>query len=389
MIFAVALATVACAPRKHEQTGDSTALAVQREILRDEANRTLGVLVGKTLYISGIEPSEAEAPIGDQTKSAMERLGEVLSKESLDYSNVVSCHVHLSNMEDYADMNSAYGSYFKQGAYPARTTIEVGGLPRDSGVLLMCVAYTDSAEIAVVRPPASEIPPAMGPYSPAVRAGPTVYLSGQGGRDPATGEIAESAGAQAEQTLQTIGIILRAASLGYDNTVLASSYLPPSSSIEEIDRVFENLFSPGGAPSRATVGLSRLPGDIAVEITFVAVDDDYVTRLFMHDQPASALSSPASLSGKVIYTSATPGQGATFGEQTQHALETQAAVLRLALMDFPNVVRVTAYLSDLANLGELQAALSQAFPDAMPALVTIQARNPADTAVSLEMIAVQ
>lgn len=383
------LTGTACSPWTTDDVGDSARATIERDTIRDENGRTLAVLVGKTFYLSAVQPSDADASIADQTTSAMDRLGEILSMTDLDYSHVVSCHVHLSDMENYADMNSVYGSYFAEGGYPARTTLEVPGMPGGAGILLMCVAYEDFAEIEVVRPPASEIPPAMGPYSPAVRAGRTVYLSGQGGRNPSTGEIAESAEEQADQTLQTIGTILAAAGLTYDNTVLASSYLPPSSSSEAVDSAYENRFDPGGAPSRANVALSRLPGDIAVEITFVAVDDNYVTRLFMHDQPPTSIASPASLSGGVVYTSAIPGRGETFRDQVLDALETQASALRLALMDTSNVVRITAYLNSMGNLDELRSVLSEALPGEMPALTVIQTRNPADSGVSLEVIAVQ
>ena len=319
----------------------------------------------------------------------MGRLGQTLEQAGLDYSHVVSCHVHLADMDHYSDMNSVYGGFFEEGGYPARTTLEVPGLPEGAGILLMCVAYSDASEIEVVRPPATEIPPAMGPYSPAVRAGRTIYLSGQGGRNPTTGELADSTSEQAEQTLRTIGTILGAAGLAYDNTVLASSYFPPASEAGAIDSAYEDIFDPGGAPSRANVALSRLPGDIAVEITFVAVDDDYVTRLFMHNQVPSAISSPASLSGEVVYTSSFAGRGESFEEQVLHALKTQESALELALMGLSNVVRVTAYLSSMDDLEELRAVLSKAFPGPAPALTATQARNPAESDVSLEMIAVR
>ena len=388
-ILLAALTVIACSPEAAEDGGTAAQLTTERETIRDEEGRTLAMLAGNTLYLSGVRPSDVSAPVADQTNSAMGRLGETLARAGLDYSHVVSCHVHLADMEHYAEMNSAYGSYFDEGGYPARTTLEVPGLPEGAGILLMCVAYNDPSEVEVVRPPATEIPPAMGPYSPAVRAGRTIYLSGQGGRNPATGELAGSTSGQAEQTLRTIGTILGAAGLAYDNTVLAGSYFPPSSEAEAIDGAYEDVFDPGGAPSRANVALSRLPGDIAVEITFVAVDDNYVTRLFMHDQIPSAVSSPASLSGGVVYTSAVPGQGETFREQVLHALQTQESALELALMGLSNIVRVTAYLSSMDDLEELRAVLSKAFSGPIPALTAIQARNPADSGVSLEVIAVQ
>ena len=379
----------ACSPPADEQDIGSALPVSPREAFRAGSGRILAVLSDKTLYLSAVGPSDAQASITDQTKSAMDQLGETLRMASLDYAQVVSCHVHLADMENYADMNATYGSYFPEGGYPARTTLELPGLPGGAGVLLMCVAYADPSEIEVVRPPADEIPPAMGPYSPAVRAGRTLYLSGQGGRNPATGELADSAEEQAQQTLRTIGTILGAAGLTYDNTVLASSYLPPSTEEPTVDGAFETIFSPGGAPSRASVALSRLPGDIAVEITFVAVDDNYVNRLFMHDQAPTAVSSPASLSGGVVYTSAMPGRGETFREQVLDALQTQATALQLASMDLPHIVRMTAYLSDLASLDELTELLSESFPETPPALTVVQTRNPSHSQVILETIAVQ
>ncbi len=346
-------------------------------------------MAGQTLYMSAVSSENTQAPVADQTSSAMDRLGEILGMAGLDYSHVVSCHVHLADMDDYADMNSVYGSYFAAGGYPARTTLEVPGLPQGAGVLLMCVAYADASGIEVIRPSEDRIPAAMGPYSPAVRAGSTVYLSGQGGRDPATGELPESAHGQAERTLTTIGVILDAAGLDFDNVVLAGTYLPPSTEQAGIDSALEGVFSPGGAPSRANVILSRLPGDIAVEITVVAVDDAYVTRLFMHDQPPTASSSPASLSGGVVYISAMPGSGATFREQFAGALRLHESALDLALMHLPDVVRITAYLSDLEDLGELHSLVSETFTESEPALTAIQARNPDGVAVVLETIAVQ
>lgn len=347
------------------------------------------MLSDSTLYLSAVSPADPTAPIADQTHSAMRRLGEILGMAGLDYAQVVSCHVQLSDMEDYAAMNEVYGSYFPEGGYPARTTLEFPGLPGGTGVLLTCIAYAEASEIEVIRPPEDKIPAAMGPYSPAVRAGRTVYLSGQGGRNPATGELGETADEQARQTLQNIGTILEAAGLSYDNTVLASSYLPQASDLAVNDSAFESIFSVGGAPSRADVVLSALPGGIAVEITFIAVDDNYVTRLFMHDQAPTALSSPISQSGTTAYTSDMPGSGANFREQFLHALDASTAALRLGSSGLANVVRVNAYLSDLANLDETAALIAEAFPEQAPAVSVVQAHLAEPAMVSLEMIAVQ
>ena len=364
-------------------------MASPRQSFQDDSGRTVAVLAESALYLSSVSPADRNAPIADQTHSVMQRLGEILGMAGLDYPQVVSCHVQLSDMQNYSAMNEVYGSYFPEGSYPARTTLEFPGLPGGTGVLLTCIAYAEASEIEVIRPSEDKLPAAMGPYSPAVRAGRTVYLSGQGGRNPATGELANTADEQTRQTLANIGTILEAAGLSYDNTVLASSYLPQASDLAFVDGAFESIFSVGGAPSRANVVLSGLPGGIAVEITFIAVDDNYVTRLFMHDQSPTALSSPISQSGNIAYTSAMSGSGAGFSEQLRHALDTSMAALQLGTLGPANVVRVNAYLSDLANLDELHTLISEAFPDGPPAVSAVQAHLPELTMVSVEMIAVR
>ena len=379
----------ACSFRSDEPAGEEAPPKTPREIFRDANGRTVAVQAGPTLYLSAIEPADPDAPVAAQTQSAMERLGEALGLAGLDFPQVASCHVHLADMGDYAEMNGVYGSYFPPGQYPARTTLELPGLPGNSGVLLACIAYAGPEGLEIVRPPESELPAAMGPYSPAVRAGRTVYLSGQGGRDPATGELPEAAGEQAERTWQTIETILRAAGLSPDNVALASAYLPPATAEADIDPAFEARFSPGGAASRANVALSGLPGGIAVEITAIAIDDAYITRLFMPEQAPTALSSPASLSGEVLYASPLAGTGATFRAQYLHALQLQTDALRLALMEPTHAVRVIAYLRDIGRIGELRALLGESFPDGPPATTIVQARTPADAEIALEFIAVR
>lgn len=385
----VILLSAACSPPSEDLGSVGTPPESPRQVFRDENGTVLAVQVAKTLYLSAVGPADPQAPIAAQTRSAMESMGGTLGKAGLDYSNVVSCHVHLSDMDNYADMNSVYGGFYEEGQYPARTTLELPGLPQDAGVLLMCIAYTDSTEISVIKPPADQIPPAMGPYSSAVRAGRTVYLSGQGGRNPQTGELPPVPSDQAEQTLRTIRTILAAADLTFDNVLLASSYVPPSTAHADIESVLADSFSPGGAPSGARVGLSRLPGGIAVEITFIAAGDNYITRLFMHDEPPGSVSSPASLSSGVIYTSAMAGDGSTFEEQFESALAKHTTALDHALMDLTQVARVVAYLADMDDLQELQGLVSSAFPGSEPALVAVEVRHPEGTDVALEMIAVK
>ena len=72
---------------------------------------------------------------------------------------------------------------------------------------------------------AQNAPAALGPYSHAVLAGDTLYISGQLGLDPATGAMPESVTEQAEQSLKNLGAILEAAGMSYADVVKTTVFL--------------------------------------------------------------------------------------------------------------------------------------------------------------------
>ncbi len=197
-------------------------VSAQRRVIRPEGAPTdrpysPGVQVGQTLYISGQLglPGTGATPaaMDAQARQAMDGVGAVLKAAGLGYQHLVKCHVYLASMDDYAAMNTAYGSYFTDRV-PARTTVQAAGLPAGAGVQIACIAFADVARISVVRPPAGSLPAPLGPYSPAVWAGDTLYVSGMGGQDPATKTVGESVEAQTTQTIANITTTLKAAGLG-------------------------------------------------------------------------------------------------------------------------------------------------------------------------------
>ena len=269
-----------------------------------------GVLAGDYLYIAGqvsLDPQTREQPatIEDQTHMAMKNMGYVLRDAGMDYDNVVTCHVQLDDMDNYKGMNEVYGSYYTSGRYPARTTLEFPGLPSDSHVEITCVAYADKSRISVVRPEEGKTPAAMGPYSPAVWAGDRLYLSGQGGRNPETNEIDPTTEGQTKQTLDTIGEILKAAGVGFENTVMVNPYYLGAENYAKLNSVYKDYFELGRASARASFCLSRLPGDISVEITFVATRNlQKKGRVIPHYMRPRHTSVPGTIDGDTLFLSA-------------------------------------------------------------------------------------
>ena len=92
------------------------------------------VRAGNTLYISGqvaIDPISntiIKSNIEDETTQIMKNIENILKEAGLMFDNVVRTKIYLTNMNDFSAVNNVYGSYFKSNP-PARTTIEVSGLP--------------------------------------------------------------------------------------------------------------------------------------------------------------------------------------------------------------------------------------------------------------------
>jgi 2-iminobutanoate/2-iminopropanoate deaminase len=113
-------------------------------------------------------------------------------------------------------------------------------------------------------------PKAIGPYSPAVRAGHLLFVSGQVALDPATGQMVE--GGIAEQTrrvLENIGALLAAGGRSFADVVRTTIFLADMNDFSAVNEVYGEYFREP-YPARATVQVARLPKDARVEIDVIA-----------------------------------------------------------------------------------------------------------------------
>lgn len=102
------------------------------------------VLVNNMLFISGQLPMDAngdlvKADVGALTTIVMENIGKLLKEAGMDFTHVVKTSIFLSDMNDFAAVNEAYGKFFT-GDYPARETVQVARLPKDSKVEISAIA---------------------------------------------------------------------------------------------------------------------------------------------------------------------------------------------------------------------------------------------------------
>lgn len=117
-------------------------------------------------------------------------------------------------------------------------------------------------------------PKAIGTYSQAIRAGDTVYLSGQIPLDPATMALVEgSVIEQIRQIFRNVAAVAEAAGGGLDQIVKLTVYLEDLANFPLVNRVMEEFFQEP-YPARAAVGVSQLPMGAPVEVEAVLVLQD-------------------------------------------------------------------------------------------------------------------
>ena len=117
-------------------------------------------------------------------------------------------------------------------------------------------------------------PAAIGPYSQAVRAGSTVYLSGQIPLDPATAEIVgEAFSVQAKQVFENLAAVAAAAGGSLDDVVKLTVYLVDLGRFAELNEIMQQYFT-APFPARAAIGVSALPRGVQVEVDAIMVPGD-------------------------------------------------------------------------------------------------------------------
>ena len=114
------------------------------------------------------------------------------------------------------------------------------------------------------------VPPTIGPYSPGVRAGDMLYVSGQAGLDPETGDLAgDSLGVQARQAMRNVESVLRAGGSRLDLVVNTTVLVTDIGQFPLVNEVFAEAF-PTDPPARMVMQVP-LPGALLISIGCVAI----------------------------------------------------------------------------------------------------------------------
>jgi 2-iminobutanoate/2-iminopropanoate deaminase len=115
----------------------------------------------------------------------------------------------------------------------------------------------------------NKAPAAVGPYSQAVRAGEFLFISGQIGIDPETGEMADGLENQVERVLENIKAVVEAAGGSMESIVKATVLLSSMDDFKTMNGIYSKYFTQD-PPARAAFGVVALPLGALVEIEAIA-----------------------------------------------------------------------------------------------------------------------
>lgn len=117
----------------------------------------------------------------------------------------------------------------------------------------------------------TQAPAPIGPYSQGVKVGNFHFFSGMIAINPDSGELVlDSIENETHQVMNNIGALLQAVGLNFQNIVKTSIFLSDMNDFAKINAIYGTYFS-GDYPARETVQVSRLPKDVNVEISVIAV----------------------------------------------------------------------------------------------------------------------
>jgi 2-iminobutanoate/2-iminopropanoate deaminase len=147
------LGTAGCGPDREEV----------KQLVREEMSRAAGktivapvpvigpyspaVRVGNFLFVSGqiaLDPGTGTMKnenIESETRQVLDNVRRILHAAGYDSSHVISATVYLKDIEDYGTMNTIYGGYFQEGAYPARVAVQVAALPKQANIEIAVIAH--------------------------------------------------------------------------------------------------------------------------------------------------------------------------------------------------------------------------------------------------------
>ena len=115
-------------------------------------------------------------------------------------------------------------------------------------------------------------PAPIGPYNQAIKAGNTLYISGQIPLIPSTMELLKGTiQEETELVMESLKSILKEAGMNFENVVKTTIFIDDMNNFQNVNEVYGRYFKDESAPARETVAVKTLPKSVRIEISMVAV----------------------------------------------------------------------------------------------------------------------
>lgn len=115
-------------------------------------------------------------------------------------------------------------------------------------------------------------PAPIGPYNQAILVGNTLYTSGQIALDPSTMELVmETIETETTQVMNNMKAVLEAADMDFSNVVKSTIFISDMNDFARINAIYGSYFEEEFAPARETVQVAKLPKNVNVEISMIAL----------------------------------------------------------------------------------------------------------------------
>ena len=116
-------------------------------------------------------------------------------------------------------------------------------------------------------------PAPIGPYNQAIKAGNTLYISGQIPLIPSTMELLKGTiQEETELVMESLKSILNEAGMNFENVVKTTIFIDDMDNFHNVNEVYGKYFNNENAPARETVAVKTLPKSVRIEISMIAVD---------------------------------------------------------------------------------------------------------------------
>lgn len=232
--------------------------------------------LGRFVVLSAVLPLDASGVVvagdlGDQTRRALERLGEVARRAGVSLARAASIRVFLRDPADFAAMNAAYAPFFPVNP-PTRTTVVAGLGDPAARIAIGAVVVPDGEPRRVVHP--ARWKPSVNPYSYGILSGDTLFLAGLVSRRGVDGTAVEGdVATQTSVVLDNARELLAAAGMTMADVVQSKVFITSADAFAAMNDVYRVAFAGTLPPARATVVAQLMQAAQQVEITFVAVRD--------------------------------------------------------------------------------------------------------------------